>query len=182
MPGGFQDQFRSGFAAAQGAKHAITVATAMLLMQAIPGAVGVGAGDEFICDHVVQLHGIACLHTNLIPVWADVRPDDYMTDPASVEEPITPGTKATCVTDLWGFPAEVDRLREIADRHGIYLLQDCAHPLFAEYKGQPIGWRGHFGTYFFNKGKQPPTGEGGAATIGAAHHVGELNTRTILSA
>ena len=117
--GGFMDQFRTDFAAALGAKHAITGATAMLLMQAIPGAIGAGAGDEIICDPVVQFHGIACLHTNVIPVWADVRPDNFLMDPDSVEERITERTKAIWVTHLWGFAAEVDRLREIADRHGI---------------------------------------------------------------
>ena len=57
--GGFMDQLRHDFAEATGAKHAITAATAMLLMHAIPGAIGAGGGDEIICDPVVQFHGIA---------------------------------------------------------------------------------------------------------------------------
>ena len=177
--GGFMDQFRSDFAAALGAKHAITGATAMLLMQAIPGAIGAGAGDEIICDPVVQFHGIACLHTNLIPVWVDVRPDNFLMDPDSVEERITPRTKAIWVTHLWGFPAEVDRLRDIADKHGIYLLEDCAHALFAEYKGHPIGRWGHIGSFSFNMGKQLPTGEGGMAITDDDHLASELNKRII---
>lgn len=89
----------------------------MLLMHAIPDAIGAGAGDEIICDPVVQLHGIACLHNNVIPVWADVRPDNFLMDADKVEEKITERTKAIWVTHLWGFPVEVDKLREIADRH-----------------------------------------------------------------
>ena len=62
------DQFREDFAGALGAKHAIAGATAMLLMHAIPGAIDAGAGDEIICDPVVQFHAIACLHNNVIPI------------------------------------------------------------------------------------------------------------------
>ena len=177
--GGFMDQFRNDFAQALGAKHAITGATAMLLMQAIPGAIGAGPGDEIICDPVVQFHGIACLHTNLIPVWADVRPDNFLMDPDSVESLITERTRAIWVTHLWGFPAEVDRLREIADRHGIYLLEDCAHALLAEYKGRPLGRWGHIGTFSFNMGKQLPTGEGGMAITDDDKLAAELNKRII---
>ena len=121
--GGFMDKFREDFAKAYGVKHALSGGAAMLLMHAIPGAIGAGAGDEIICDPVVQFHGIACLHNNVIPVWADVRKDNFLMDPKSVEKKITRRTKAIWVTHLWGFPAEVDKLRKIADRHGIYLLE-----------------------------------------------------------
>ncbi len=178
-PGGFMDQFRHDFAAAMGARHAITGATAMLLMQAIPGAIGAGAGDEIICDPVVQFHAIACLHNNVIPVWADVRPDDFLMDPDSVEARITPRTKAIWVTHLWGYPAEVDRLREIADRHGIYLLEDCAHAIFAEYKGRKLGTWGHIGTFSFNMFKQLAPGEGGMAITDDDQLAAEINKRII---
>jgi len=177
--GGFMDQFREDFARAVGAKHAIAGATAMLLMQAIPGAIGAGAGDEIICDPVVQFHGIACLHNNVVPVWADVRPDNFLIDPASVEERITERTKAIWVTHLWGFPAEVDRLREIADRHGLYLLEDCAHAILAEYKGRKLGTWGHIGTFSFNMFKQLATGEGGMAVTDDDRLAAEVNKRII---
>jgi selenocysteine lyase/cysteine desulfurase len=84
-------------------------------------------------------------------------------DPASVEARITPRTEAIWVTHLFGYPAEVDKLREIADRHGIYLLEDCAHVVFGEYKGKKLGTWGHIGTFSFNCYKQLSTGEGGMA-------------------
>lgn len=177
--GGFMDQLRHDFAEATGAKHAITAATAMLLMHAIPGAIGAGAGDEIICDPVVQFHGIACLHNNVVPVWADVRRDNFLMDPDSVEARITPRTKAIWVTHLWGFAAEVDKLREIADRHGIYLLEDCAHCTLGEYKGKKLGTWGHFGTFSFNMGKQLATGEGGIAITNDDKLAFELNRRII---
>lgn len=178
-PGGFMDQFRHDFAQALGVKHAITGATAMLLMQAIPGAIGAGAGDEIICDPVVQFHGIACLFNNIVPVWADVRPGNFLMDPKSVEERITPRTKAIWVTHLWGYPAEVDALREIADRHGIYLLEDCAHAILSEYKGRKIGTWGHIGTFSFNMGKQLGLGEGGMAITDDDRLAAEINKRII---
>lgn len=177
--GGFMDQLRSEFAAATGAKHAITAATAMLLMQAIPGAIGAGAGDEIICDPVVQFHGIACLHNNIIPVWADIRADNFLMDADKVEALITPRTKAIWVTHLWGFPAEVDKLREIADRHGIYLLEDCAHCCLGEYKGKKLGTWGHVGTFSFNMGKQLATGEGGIGITDDDKLAFEINRRII---
>ena len=177
--GGFMDRFREDFVRDLEAKYALTGATAMLLMQAIPGAIGAGAGDEIIVDPVVQFHAIACLHNNIVPVWADVRPDNFLMDPDSVEKKITSRTKAIWVTHLWGFPAEVDRLREIADRHGIYLLEDCAHALTAKYKGRYLGNWGHIGTFSFNMGKQLPTGEGGMAITNDDRLAFELNRRII---
>ena len=79
--GGFMDKFRDEFASALEARHAISAGSAMLLMHAIPGAIGAGAGDEIVCDPIVQFHAIACLHNNIVPVWADVRADDFLMDP-----------------------------------------------------------------------------------------------------
>lgn len=177
--GGFMDQLRRDFAAAQGVKHAITAATAMLLMQAIPGAIGAQDGDEIICDPVVQFHGIACMHTRLTPIWADVRPDNFLMDADKVEGLITPRTKAIWVTHLWGYAAEVDVLRMICDRHGIYLLEDCAHTCLGEYKGKKLGTWGHIGTFSFNMGKQLATGEGGIAITDDDQLFFELNRRII---
>ncbi len=177
--GGFMDQLRHDFAKATGAKHAITSATAMLLMQAIPGAINAGGGDEIICDPVVQFHGIACLHNNVVPVWADVRADNFLMDPDKVEALITPRTKAIWVTHLWGYAAEVDKLLDIANRHGIYLLEDCAHGCLGEYKGKKLGTWGQVGTFSFNMGKQLATGEGGIAITNDDKMAFEINRRII---
>jgi perosamine synthetase len=177
--GGFMDRFRQEFALALGAKHAIAGGAAMLLMQAIPGAIGAGAGDEIIVDPVVQFHAIACLWNNIVPVWADVKARDFLMDPDSAEKRISKRTKAIWVTHLWGFPAEVDRLRDIADRHGIFLLEDCAHSLMATCRGKPLGTFGHYGTFSFNMGKQLPTGEGGMAVCDDDRLAFELDRRII---
>lgn len=177
--GGFIDKFEKEFAKDFGAEQAIAGATAMLLMHAIPGAIGAGAGDEIICDPVVQFHGVACLHSNVIPVWADVRDDNFLLDPKAIEKKINKRTKAIWVTHLWGFPAEVDKLRRIADKHGIYLLEDCAHAMFLDYKGRYVGNWGHIGTFSFNMGKHLGTGEGGMAITNDATVAHELRRRII---
>jgi len=176
---GFMDQFRNDFSSALNAKHSIAGATAMLLMHAIPGAINAGAGDEIIVDPVVQFHAIACLHNNIVPVWCDVREDNFLMDADKVEALISDRTKAIWVTHLWGFPAEVDKLRAIADKHNIYLLEDCAHALTSQYKGKLLGNWGHFGTFSFNMGKQLPTGEGGMAITNDDKLAFELNRRII---
>lgn len=140
---------------------------------------GPEAVSEIICDPVVQFHAIACLHNNVIPVWADVRPDNFLMDPNSAEARITERTKAIWVTHLWGHAAEADRLRDIADRHGIYLLEDCAHAIHAEYKGRKLGTWGHIGTYSFNMGKQLALGEGGMAITDDDRLAFEVNRRII---
>ena len=178
-PGGFIRQFEGAFAKALGAKHAVSGATAMVLMHALPGAIGAGAGDEIICDPIVQFHGIAALHGNVVPVWADVRPDNFLMDPTDVQRKITKRTKAIWVTHLWGFPAEVDKLRRIADSHGIYLLEDCAHAMFLKYKGKYVGNWGHFGTFSFNMGKHLGAGEGGMAICNDDRLHEELRKRVI---
>ncbi|MDP6111797.1 MAG: DegT/DnrJ/EryC1/StrS family aminotransferase [Planctomycetota bacterium] len=177
--GGFIDKFEKEFAEDFGAKHAIAGATAMLLMHAIPGAIGAGAGDEIICDPVVQFHGIAGLHGNVVPVWADIRKDNFLLDPKAVEKKITKRTKGIWVTHLWGFPAEADKLRRIADKHGIYLIEDCAHAMFLDYKGKYVGNWGHIGTFSFNMGKHLGTGEGGMAITNDDSLNHELRKRII---
>lgn len=111
--------------------------------------------------------------------WADVRADNFLMDADKVEEKITPRTKAIWVTHLWGGPAELKKLRAIADKHGIYLLEDCAHALTAKYDGKYVGNIGEFGTFSFNMGKQLPTGEGGMAITNDDELAFELNRRII---
>jgi len=177
--GGFMDQFKEDFCALTGSKHSVLAATAMLLMHAIPGAIGAGAGDEIICDSLVHFHAIACLHNNIVPVWADIRQDNFLMDPDDVERKITKRTKAIWVTHTFGYIAEVDRLREIADKHGVYLLEDCAHIITGEYKGKMLGTWGHIGTFSFNCYKQLNTGEGGIAITDDAKLAAELSKRII---
>ena len=160
---GFHGKLETAFAEAFGVKHAILANAAMSLLISSVFAAGAGAGDEMICDPLVQFHAIGALWQNVHPTWADVYPDTWLMDPASAQANITPQTKAICVTNLWGQPAEVDTLRKIADDNKIILIEDCAHAMFLPYKGKWAGTWGHIGVFSFCQGKHMTTGDGGVA-------------------
>lgn len=162
-PGGYVGKLEEGFAQAFGVKHAIAANAAMSLLISAVYAAGAGAGDEVLCDPLVQFHAIAALWQNAHPTWADVCADTWLMDPASAEANITPQTKAIACTHLWGLPAEVDELRRIADKHGVVLIEDCAHAMFLPYKGKYVGTWGHIGVFSFCQGKHMTSGDGGMA-------------------
>lgn len=160
---GMIGEFERQFAKLYGAKYGIAANAAMSLLHAAINASGAGAGDEVICDPIVQFGAIACMYNNAYPVFADVEPDTYLMDPKSVKERITPHTKAIVVTHLWGYPADVEKLRHIADEHNLVLIEDSCHAQLAKFKGKYVGNWGHVGLFSFNHGKQMSTGDGGVA-------------------
>ncbi len=160
---GYLGKLEKAFAEAYGVKHAVAANAAMSLLISSVFAAGAGAGDEVLCDPLVQFHAIGALWQNAYPTWADVCPDTWLMDPESARRNITPQTKAICVTNLWGQPAEVDALRRIADEKKVVLIEDCAHAMFLPYKGRFAGTWGHIGVFSFCQGKHMTTGDGGIA-------------------
>jgi dTDP-4-amino-4,6-dideoxygalactose transaminase len=160
---GYHGKLEKAFAEALGAKHAVAGNAAMSLLISSMFAAGAGAGDEVLCDPLVQFHAISALWQNAHPTWADVCEDTWLMDPASARANITPQTKAICVTNLWGLPAELDALRKVADEKKVVLIEDCAHAMFLPYKGKYAGTWGHIGVYSFCQGKHMTTGDGGIA-------------------
>ncbi len=160
---GFHGKLERAFAEAYGSKFAVAANAAMSLLISAVFAADAGAGDEVLCDPLVQFHAIGALWMNAHPTWADVHPDTWLMDPESARANITPQTKAIVVTNLWGQPAEVDKLRALADEKGIILIEDCAHAAFLPYKGKFAGTWGHIGVYSFCSGKHMTTGDGGMA-------------------
>lgn len=160
---GFHGKLEKAFAEAYGVKHAIAANAAMSLLISSVFAVGAGAGDEIVCDPLVQFHAIGALWQNAYPTWADVCADTWLMDPESARRAISPRTKAICVTNLWGQPAELDALRRVADEKKVLLIEDCAHAMFLPYKGRFAGTWGHIGVYSFCQGKHMTTGDGGIA-------------------
>lgn len=124
-------------------------------------AAGVGPGAEVICDPIVQFSALATMYHNGYPVFADVDPNTHNMDPDSVKKVISPHTKAIIATNLWGQPCELDKLRAIADEHGLVLIEDCAHAIYATHKGKYTGTWGHIGVFSFQMSKQMATGDGG---------------------
>ena len=177
--GGFVGRLERAFARRIGAKHGVAANSAMSLLHAAINAAGAGAGDEVICDPIVQFGAVASMYNNAYPVFADVEPKTFLIDPESVRARITRHTKAIVCTNLWGVPCELDRLREIADEHGLVLIEDCAHALFAQFKEKHCGTWGHVGVFSFNQGKHLPTGDGGMAVTDDEALMGKMRAMLI---
>jgi dTDP-4-amino-4,6-dideoxygalactose transaminase len=122
---------------------------------------GIGPGDEVIVPGFTFVASIsAIVYARGTPVLAEVD-DSFNLDPADVEARITPRTKAIIVVHMLGAPARLDEIRDIADRHGLFLIEDCAQAFGASYQGQGVGGIGHTGVYSFNEYKTITCGDGG---------------------
>jgi L-glutamine:scyllo-inosose aminotransferase len=104
------------------------------------------------------------LQAGALPVFADVLPDTYCIDPARVEAAITPRTQAVVCVHLACALADLDRLRELCERRGLLLVEDCAHAHGARWRGRPAGSVGALGTFSMQSSKLLTAGEGGAIT------------------
>jgi dTDP-4-amino-4,6-dideoxygalactose transaminase len=125
-------------------------------------AAGIGAGDEVITTPLTFCATAnSILHTGALPVLADVDPDTLNIDPAQIERCITNKTKAILPVHVGGRPCEMDRILELAQAHGLLVIEDCAHAIETEYRGQPAGTLGDYGCFSFYVTKNVVTGEGG---------------------
>ena len=154
-------QFESEFAAKHGVKHAIAVNSGTSAMHVCVAAINPDPGDEIIVTPWTSGGSLigALLH-NCVPIFADID-DTYTLDPQDVEAKITPRTRAIIAVHLYGNPCDMTALREIADRHKIFLIEDCAQAHFAEFQGQVVGTMGDINGYSFG-GKHLSAGMGGA--------------------
>jgi dTDP-4-amino-4,6-dideoxygalactose transaminase len=104
------------------------------------------------------------IHNNAIPIFADIDPETYCLDPDDMEKRITDRTKAVIPVHLYGHPAEMDSIMEIAQAHDLLVIEDAAQAHGAEYKGKKVGSIGHIGCWSFYATKNMTTGEGGMIT------------------
>jgi len=160
--GTFVKHLERGFAEGYGVKHAIAVSSGSAAVHTCIATINPEPGDEIVttpCSDFGTILGI--LFQNAIPVFADLDPETFCVDPASVEAKITPRTKAILAVHLFGGLADVDRLREIADRHSIPLIEDCAQTQLAELNGRLAGTIGDLASFSLNNTKHLNAGEGG---------------------
>ena len=127
---------------------------------------GIGPGDEVIVPAITFVATMAYpLAVGAKLVFADVDPKTLNMDPADVAKKITPKTKMIVPVHIGGYPVDMDPIMELAEKHGIIVLEDAAHAFGAEYKGRKIGTIGHFGAYSFHEVKNVTSfGEGGIVT------------------
>ena len=126
------------------------------------GVCGVTAGDEVITAPITDMGSvIGILYQNAVPVFADLDPNSYTLDPKSVESKITDKTKAILVVHLTGGPADMDGIMEVARRHNLKVIEDCAQSYMTYYKGKLCGTIGDVGCFSLNDFKQISAGDGG---------------------
>ena len=147
-----------------GARYAVSMNSATSALYAAVAAAGIGPGDEVIVSPYTMSASATCALVNgAVPVFADVEPETFGLDPASVRARITPRTKAIVVVDIFGCPARLDEIMSIAAEHGLVVIEDAAQAPGALYHGRPAGTVGHIGVFSLNYHKTIQCGEGGVA-------------------
>lgn len=127
---------------------------------------GISEGDEVITSPLSFVASANCIvYEGAIPVFVDVDERSFNLDPAAVEEAITPRTRAILPVDIFGYPAELAELRELAERYGLALIEDACEAVGAEYRGRPLGSLDHPTVLAFYPNKQVTTAEGGAVAV-----------------
>lgn len=145
-----------------GVKHAVTVNSLTSGLVAAIGAIGIEPGDEVIVSPwTMSASATAILHWNAIPVFADIEPETFCLDPASVERNISPYTKAIVAVDIAGHSADMDALQAVAKKHGLKIISDTAQAPAAMYHGKYAGTLADIGGFSLNYHKHVHTGEGG---------------------
>jgi dTDP-4-amino-4,6-dideoxygalactose transaminase len=155
-------QFEREFARYKDVASAAAVSSCTAAMHLSVLAAGIGEGDEVITTPMTFCATVnAVVHAGATPVLADVDPHTMNIDPAQIEARITPRTKALLPVHFAGRPCDMDALADIATRHGLKMIEDCAHAIETEYHSRKAGTFGDFGCFSFYATKNVTTGEGG---------------------
>lgn len=159
--------FEREFAEYVGTKHAIALHNGTVAIELALYAMGVGEGDEVITTpRTFIASASAAVMRGARPIMADVDRDSGLITAETIEKVITPHTKAIIVVHLAGWPADMDPIMELARKHNLWVIEDCAQAHGAKYKGKSVGSIGHAGAWSFCQDKILTTGgEGGMLTL-----------------
>ena len=156
-------QFEREFARWNGSKYAITATNGTAALVLALKAAGIEAGDEVIVPAVTFIaSATAVILANAVPIFVDIEPETYQISPQATQEAITERTKAIMPVHYGGYPADMDRIMEISERHGLLVIEDAAEAHGSEWRGKSVGSIGHLGCFSFQLGKPLTCGEGGA--------------------
>ncbi|URN18249.1 MULTISPECIES: DegT/DnrJ/EryC1/StrS family aminotransferase [Streptomyces] len=155
-------------AALYGRPHAVACSSGTAALHLAVAACGVGPGDEVVTTPISDFGTVApVMAQGALPVFADVRAGDGNLDPEAVEAAITPRTKAVIAVHLFGGAADTARLREVCDRHGLPLVEDCAQAWLGEdASGRLLGTVGDVACFSLQQFKHVTAGDGGLAVTG----------------
>ncbi|NLI96657.1 MAG: DegT/DnrJ/EryC1/StrS aminotransferase family protein [Synergistaceae bacterium] len=161
-------RFENAFRERIGSAYALAVNSATAGLHLAQLALGIGPGDEII---TTPMTFVATLNTIVLagarPVLVDIDPGTFNLDPERLEAAVTSRTKAIVPVHFAGLPVDMDAVNEVAERHGLAVIEDCAHALGASYKGKTIGSDPrHVSVFSFHPTKNITTGEGGMVCTG----------------
>lgn len=176
------ENFEKEFARYIGVKQVFGLSSGRVAFHLALMALDLNEGDEIILP-AYTFHGFPLIikSCGLKPVFVDIRADTYNIDISGIENAITPKTKAVLVIHMFGQPCEVDRIVELAKRHGLKVIEDCAHACGAEYKGKKVGGFGDIAIFSFNTGKTLSCFGGGALCINDSLLSGKISNLIQLS-
>lgn len=158
-------EFENRIAQYVGSKYAVAVSNGTAALHGACFAAGIEKGDEVITTPLTFAASANCiLYQGGKPVFADIDFDTYNIDPSEIEKNITEKTKAIIPVDFTGQPVDMDRIKDIAEKYGLIVIEDAAHALGAEYKGNKIGSLADMTAFSFHPVKHITTGEGGMIT------------------
>jgi dTDP-4-amino-4,6-dideoxygalactose transaminase len=159
------DEFQKAFAEYSESKYAVATSSGTTALHAALKAAGVEKGDEVITTpFTFAATSNSVLYSDATPVYSDIDPKTFNLDPAKIEEKITDKTKAILPVHLYGQPADMCPILEIAEEHDLKVIEDAAQAHGSTYKGKKIGSIGDLGCFSFYPTKNMTTGEGGMVT------------------
>lgn len=167
-------QFEADFASYKGttASHAAAVNSCTAALHVSMVAAGLDAGAEVITTPLTFCATVnAIVHAGLTPVLADIDPVSHCIDPAAIEAAITPRTQAILPVHFAGRSCDMDEIMRIANKHGLAVIEDCAHAIETTWKGRHVGTFGDFGCFSFYVTKNVVTGEGGMILARREAHI-----------
>ena len=147
-------EFENEFASAHGAKHAAGCSNGTTALSLALEAAGIGPGDEVITvSYTFIATAEAIIQLGATPVFVDIEPGTYNMDPSIVRQAVTQRTKAIVPVHIYGTPCSMDVLEEIATKHELSIIEDCAQAHLAKFEGKAVGSFGQAGTFSFYPGK-----------------------------
>lgn len=163
-------RFEAAMAGRHGTEHGVAMANGTVALAAMLTAAGVGPGDEVIVPSLTFIAtATSVLHVGATPVFADVAPDTLNLDPDDAARRVTARTRALVPVHYAGQPAEMDRLRALADAHRLLLFEDAAQAHGATFRGRSAGSWGDAAMFSFTPTKTITTGEGAVVTTDDGH-------------
>lgn len=160
--GSFVRELEASFADRLGIAEAVASSSGTSAIHIAIAALDLEPGDEIITTPITDMGALTpILYQGLIPVFADVDPVSMNLTAATIADRVSDRTRAIVVTHLFGKPAEMGPIMELAERHDLVVIEDCAQAYGAEYQGRPVGTIGAIGCFSLQQGKHITTGEGG---------------------